>query len=138
MDITTPNKPQVNCHRISRRYNRCIPVIFAPWEKDRPILKHVGIGFSNDISDHGFSIITLQGFETGDHESWVIGCWLPHLEMLEPWYFQTEVRNQRGVIQNFQLIGLQVTEFLNADKRKRTMVLDEIFENLLPDVPIEA
>jgi hypothetical protein len=133
VDITTPNMPKVNCGRFSRRYNRCIPVLFAPWINDRPVLENVGIGFTSDLSDHGFSIITLEGFDTGDCGELVIGFWIPQRDMIEPWYFHTHVRSQRPIIKNFNLIGLEIAEFLNDSKRKRTKVLDDVFTRLIPE-----
>ena len=111
IDLTTPNRPSANDARCAQRYNRCVPVFVADWDKDSrsAILENAGVGFTTDISDTGFSVLTQ--FCPTVHDN-VVGIYLPRMGMLKPWFFHVEYAGYRTEPQGFIRVGYQIVEFL--------------------------
>ena len=127
IDLTTPNMTMSNDLRNSRRYNRCLPVVFSPWSPKGHDPEQIGIGVSSDLSDQGFSIITQADMI---YQELVVAFFLDG-EMDVPWYFHAAVRTNRRLIPTFNLVGLEIIEFLNEQKRKKTLAFDETVLGLI-------
>ena len=127
IDLSTPNLTRSNDARMARRYNRCLPVIISPWNRKKPNLDQIAIGITSDISDGGFAIITQAEIE---HEQFVVGFFLAD-SMDVPWYFLADVRIQKEIVPGFNKMGMEIAEFLNENRRKVTMPLDEIVYKFL-------
>jgi len=109
IDLTCPNSPQANEVRGSRRYNRVVPVAISDWTPEGADLNNMGFGFTTDISESGFGILTRFFPKTLDN---VIGFYLPK-RMDEPFYFRVSYSGYRREPQNYLRIGYSVVEFLN-------------------------
>lgn len=127
IDLTTPNLTMSNDMRHSRRYNRCLPVVFSPWSVKGHDPDQIGIGVTSDLSDDGFSIITQADMI---YNELVVAFFLNH-EMDVPWYFHAAVRTNRTLIPSFDLVGLEIIEFLNEQQRKKTLSFDETVMGLI-------
>jgi hypothetical protein len=127
IDLTTPNLTLSNDLRLSRRYNRCLPVAFSPWSKKGHDPERIGIGITSDLSDQGFAIIT-QGEMVSPE---LVVAFYIDGEMDEPWYFHATVRTNRCLLASFNLVGLEVVEFLNEQQRKKTLDFDQTVLGLL-------
>lgn len=110
VDLTTPNRPVIDDARGSRRYNRTIPVVITEWIADKgPCDEHFGIGFTSDLSDLGFGIITQHRPKSREN---VIAFYLPE-DMDVPWYFRVILKTYRKQTIEFHKLGYEVVEFLN-------------------------
>lgn len=127
IDLTTPNLTLSNDLRNSRRYNRCLPVVFSPWSKKGHDAEQIGIGVTSDMSDHGFSIITQAEMI---YQELIVAFYLDD-EMDVPWYFHAAVRTNRQLIPSFNIVGLEILEFLNENKRRKTLTFDETVLGLI-------
>ena len=130
VDLTTPNLPTVESGRMSRRYNRTMEAVLAPWQNGKPEMERVGIGITADLCDNGIGILTSTVMDAEAQEDWVVGFWLRDLEMELPWYFHCRVRNHSGQIGKLKKYGLEIIEFLNSAHRKQTLPLDQVFDSL--------
>ncbi len=115
IDLTTPNLTMSNDLRHSRRYNRCLPVVFSPWSHKGHDPEQIGIGVTSDMSDEGFSIITQADMI---YQELVVAFYRDG-EMDFPWYFHAAVRTNRSLIPSFNLVGLEIIEFLNEQHAKK-------------------
>ena len=138
IDITTPNLPSVTCGRMSRRYNRTVEGIVAPWNNGQPNLDKIGIGITSDFCDNGISILTSYKMDEEVSTDWVVGFWLRDLDMEEPWYFHCQVRSRSGQLGDLNKYGLEVVEFLNSEHRLQTQKLDNIFLQWYSPEPAQA
>ena len=127
IDLTTPNLTMSNDMRHSRRYNRCLPVVFSPWSNKGHDPEQIGIGVTSDMSDEGFAIITQADMI---YRELVVAFYLDG-EMDVPWYFHSTVRTNRSLIPSFDLVGLEIIEFLNEKNRKKTLAFDETVLGLI-------
>ena len=127
IDLTTPNLTMSNDLRHSRRYNRCLPVVFSPWSHKGHDPEQIGIGVTSDMSDEGFSIITQADMI---YQELVVAFYRDG-EMDFPWYFHAAVRTNRSLIPSFNLVGLEIIEFLNEQQRKKTLPFDETVLGLI-------
>lgn len=110
VDLTTPNRPVVDNIRQSQRYNRCIPVAIADWDdREGPLVEHVGLGFTTDLSDNGFGVLTQFKPKTPNN---VIAFYLQN-DMDIPWYFQSVLTTYRKQPGGFHKLGYSVVSFLN-------------------------
>lgn len=127
VDLTTPNRSMTEDVRKDRRYNRCIPVVIADWDsKDGPNTDHVGLGFTTDLSDHGFGVLTQHRPKTPDN---VIAFYLPH-DMTSPLYFVTVLTTYRKQPGGFHKLGYQVTGCMNNESGNKFKI-DAIVTELL-------
>ncbi|MFT5302350.1 MAG: hypothetical protein ACI87E_001304 [Mariniblastus sp.] len=121
IDLTTPNMPTVNDGRNARRYNRSISVVIADWDPEKgPDLSRLGFGFTIDLSDTGFALLTQFVPQTPDN---IVGFYLPHTEIGEPSYFHVEFIGYSQKVQGFKRISYRVKEFLNENHGCKSSLL---------------
>lgn len=127
VDLTTPNQSMTEDVRKERRYNRCIPVVISDWDpKQGPTTDHIGLGFTTDLSDHGFGVLTQHRPKTADN---VISFYLPQ-DMTAPLYFITVLTTYRKQPGGFHKLGYRVTGCMDNDSGKKYK-MDEIVTELL-------
>ena len=127
VDLTTPNRPMAENVRKAKRYNRCIPVVIADWDsKDGPITDHVGLGFTTDLSDTGFGVLTQHRPKTPDN---VIAIYLPE-DMTAPLYFVTVLTTYRKQPGGYHKLGYRVVGSMDNESGNRSS-MDEIVTELL-------
>ncbi|MEM9941258.1 MAG: hypothetical protein AAF939_06675 [Planctomycetota bacterium] len=122
IDMTSPNKPMMNETRSHRRYNRVIPVLISDWSEKGPRLDYTGFGFTTDICDYGFGVISQHFPKTRDN---VIGFYQPDIGMQEPWYFQVKIASHRVEPQNYIRLGYQIVTYLNDSEATIVKQLDQ-------------
>lgn len=129
-DLTTPNmtsSPELL--RVENRYNRAIPTLLCPWVSGRPILDSGIIGVTKDIADHGVGLILTQEFHA---EEVLLGFWVSHAEMEEPWFFVGTPRRCCAVGGGFWTLGVELREFATENHAREVAPLRKIAEKLLP------
>lgn len=132
IDLTCPNLPASSDDRSSRRYNRSLPVMLADWEPGTdPTFDNVGLGFTTDISDRGFCVLTQ--FVPKQHEN-VLALCTTQDDVKEFWFFHVSFMTHRREPQDFLRIGYSVLEFLNEDYSSITNRLIPKLEELM-DIP---
>jgi len=129
IDLTCPNLPASNEDRSSRRYNRSIPVMLTDWEPGAdPTFENYGLGFTTDISDKGFCILTQ--FVPKQHEN-ILALYTTQDDIKEFWFFHVSFMSYRREPQNYLRIGYSVLEFLNEDFKSITNRLIPKLEELM-------
>ena len=130
-DLSTPNLPTTLSGRSEDRFNRAIPTLLCPWEKRNPSAAKSLICLTTDLADRGIGLIVSQPFLA---KRVIVGYWLQSPEMPQPWFFRGEVRRTQPIGGGFWSIGVELTEFVNSDRKRKLAVLREAADQLrLPD-----
>lgn len=133
INVTTPNRPMAEDLRAVERYNRTIPVLMNPWCDSEVVLSETKIAFTRDLSDHGLGVITLADLI---YKQYVVTAWPKPEELPEPYHFLCTVREVKPLMLGLWIAGMEVSEFLNDDRRGGVEQLQEIAEKSL--LPIDA
>lgn len=108
VDLTIPNKPVADETRIDRRFNRTLPCVLTPLVKSKPELSDCLMGITQDVSDRGISIITMEELS---FEEYAISVWPTELE--EPAHLSSILANSRRFAHGFWSTGLAIYQLLN-------------------------
>jgi len=138
IDVTTPNRMTPQEGRRELRYNRSFPVTYCPWKKDTVFVEEVSIAFTQDLSDHGLGILSVQPIE---YDELVVSVWPDPVALSDPYHFLASVRDRRSAAAGIWAIGLMIEGFLNESHRYELASLDKIARNVLqidrsPTAPI--
>lgn len=132
-DLTTPNLASMFAGRSEDRCNRAIPTLLCPWENDRPSTDECAICLTSDLADRGVRLVLAQPFRA---ERVAVGYWIGSDQMREPWYFLGDVRRNQPIGGGFWAVGIELTEFANADHAEAFGGLREAAAKLLPPVAV--
>ena len=127
-DTTTPNiHPIAEDTRVTRRQNRVLPTILVPWEDGELLVDESATVLIKDISDHGVGLVLNQPFRAME----VLIClWLADEE--SPWFFRGTVRQNSAIGGGFWVLGIELTDFLNANEISKVEELLSLVNKLLP------
>ncbi len=137
IDLTCPVVIQCEEGRSSRRYSRSLPVMLLDWlPGESPSLQHCGMGFTTDISDRGFCVLTK--FVPKLHDN-ILGLCTVNNAVKEYWFFHVSFKTYRREPQNYIRIGYSIVECLNDDYGSIVNPLIPKLEEFLsiPDVETE-
>ncbi len=108
VDLTIPKKPVPDEIRIDRRFNSSLPCVLTPLVGAKPEFCDCLMGITQDISDRGISVITM---ETLSFEEYAISVWPTELE--EPAHLSCILANSRRFAHGFWSTGFAIYQLLN-------------------------
>ena len=132
-DLTAPIPDESFQGRTECRYDRTIPCLLCPWERDHPIVDKSAFAITNDLADRGVGVIVNWPFRA---EEAVIGYWVSEETMSEPWYLLGAVVRNQPIGGGFWKLGIELSEFANDRYRKQLSPLWSLAADLL--APVEA
>ncbi|MEC8557508.1 MAG: hypothetical protein VXZ82_21105 [Planctomycetota bacterium] len=121
VDLTIPNKPFPDEIRIDRRFNCSLPCVLTPLVKSTPELSDCLMGITQDISDRGISVITM---ETLSFEEYAISVWPTELE--EPVHLSCLLANSRRFAHGFWSTGFAIYQLLNQASLRNSKALKAV------------
>ncbi len=130
IDLTIPNDAGVAItDRYENRFNRSIPVLLCPWERNEPVVSEAVTVVTKDIGDRGVGLILTQPYDATEV---VLGFCLPEAAASEPSFFLGTKRSNVAIGGGFWLLGVQVTEFMNETWHTELAPLFPMARKLLP------
>lgn len=131
-DLTAPNLATLlgeGGERTENRYNRTIPTLLAPWLHERATREKCMVGLTSDVADRGIGLVLSQPIRA---DSVVVGYWISREVMPRPWFFLGNLRRNQPIGGGFWKVGIELTEFANADHAENLAVLEPVAAKLLP------
>jgi hypothetical protein len=123
-DLTSPNlAPPDGDARSESRYNRSLPALLAPWEKDAVIAGECTWTLSKNLSDRGVALLLQQPFRAA---AVVVGFWPPSAycpaEHFGPFFILGEVRENVEIGGGYWQLGIAFTQLLNDQLQVRELM----------------
>lgn len=129
-DLTTPNMGTMGeLSREENRYNRTLPALLCPWEREQAVVEECAFVLTRDLSDHGIGLTLNAPFTAEDA---LLGFWLPSDEMSEPWFFVSRTRRLTPMGGGFWSLGVELVEFANPNYGEQLEILKPVALHLLP------
>jgi hypothetical protein len=127
-NITTPNFAPIPMGRSDNRYNRAIPTLLGPWQDDHPLVEECIVGLTTNLSDRGVGLVLYQPFLADEV---VVGYWVSSELMHNPLFFLGNVRRNQPIGGGFWLVGIEFTEYANAEHAETLAALFPLAATLL-------
>ena len=118
VDATIPNKPVADDTRVERRFNRSLACVLTPLMKSKPELAESLMAITQDISDRGLSLITMEELT---YEEYVVSLWPTELE--EPAHLRCILANSRRFAHGFWSTGFAIHQLMNQVNRRQMQEL---------------
>jgi hypothetical protein len=118
--------------RRSRRYQRCIPVLVAPWHDGRPVVEEAQFAVTHSLCDQGMAAVLTKPFETAEL---CIGFWLTAADpQSQPCFFLGTRRHLIPIGGGFLNMGVEFTCYASEAHFEELRALEPLLAELgLPD-----
>ncbi|MEM7558058.1 MAG: hypothetical protein AAF394_02955 [Planctomycetota bacterium] len=126
VDATIPNKPVADDTRVERRFNRSLPCVLTPLIKSKLELADCLMAITQDISDRGLSLITMEELS---YEEYVVSIWPNELD--EPAHLRCLLANSRRFAHGFWSTGFAIHQLMNQESRRQMQELTIVSKQAL-------
>jgi hypothetical protein len=125
IDLTAPNRPTFieNEQRSENRYCRSLPILLSPMTDNLPILNASFAGVSQEISDSGLRLITLERLTADEY---CASIWPRVPELQSPLHIVCQTRECRQITANMWSTGLQVMWVLEIEDKITSRKLEQL------------
>lgn len=129
--------------RRSRRYQRCIPVLLAPWRDGRIVPEEAQFGVTHSLCDSGMAVVLTEAIEAPEV---CAGFWLTQADPTsEPCFFLGARKHLVAIGGNFFNMGMEFTQYLTEIDLDQLAALQPLLDKLghphgrpQPAPPVEA
>ncbi|MFQ5731024.1 MAG: hypothetical protein ACE5KM_03610 [Planctomycetaceae bacterium] len=129
-DLTIPNYGNhVSQDRREDRHNRAIPMLMCPWQDGKPVESESLIVVTKDVCNLGIGLLLCQPV----HSKYVVVGLHPDTnDPSQPWFFLGQTCHLTALGGGFWTMGLELTEFANAEFAREIEMLRPLMAKLRP------
>jgi hypothetical protein len=125
IDATSPNRPTLvgDELRSENRYCRSFPILLTPMKDNLPILNESFAGVTQEFSDSGLSLITLEILTADEY---CASIWPRISEQQSPLHIVCQTRTSQKLTANMWTTGLQIMWMLDIEDKIIQRNLDQL------------
>jgi hypothetical protein len=123
IELTASNRPMAGHElRCENRYSRSLPILLTPMKDNLPILNESFAGVTQEFSDSGLSLITLECLTA---DECCASIWSRVTEQQSPLHVVCRTRNSQKLTANMWTTGLQIRWLLDIEDKIIQRNLDQ-------------